>query len=128
MELEAVIARLQPIIDSTSLGIEWRKGQLLRMLHPGGPYQDHSVPSTNRSCRSWNMELEHRFRRRGGGGPRYRSCSRGSDSDQPGDPTPPRRRHWTPSWTVHPKALRLRLRSSPLSPHRGRPIYLHLLT
>ena len=55
MELEAVIARLQPIIDSTSLGIEWRKGQLLRMLHPGGPYQDHSVPSTNRSCRSGNM-------------------------------------------------------------------------
>ena len=35
------------------------EGQLLRMLHPGGPYQDHSVPSTNRPCRSWNMELEN---------------------------------------------------------------------
>ena len=86
---------------------------MLRMLHPGGPYQDHSVPSRNRSCRSWNME--HRFRRRGGGGPRYRSCSRGSDSDQPGDPTPPRRHasnsplaHFTWRRTGHVSLLLLR--------------------
>ena len=37
MELEAVIARLQPIIDSTSLGIEWGKGNCCVCYTQAGP-------------------------------------------------------------------------------------------